>query len=150
MYLPKSKYRNIVVLPGQYTLNGEEYVGEATIDYKGKVYAGKSPSNNKGILEPVLKVESEKQPAVPIKRVPTEEEYKSGRMVRYFRQDLRTKKIDEIYESEPESSYTYATASWELQEINVQINQRTLDRLDLELPGFKSSGIIPNSLQFVR
>lgn len=169
MYLPKSKYSIIVAKPGQYTLNGKEYVGPVLVDYRGKTYAGSDPSNIKG---EVIRTTVDPEPVreVPAKIVPTEEDYGKGFMIRYFRQDNRSKKVDEIASGSAFSNtrYAYASASWILTgslddreyQINGRVkpviirgvrykNEQTIQEMDKILPGISGSGILSNPEEFV-
>lgn len=171
MYLPKSKYKEGIARPGQYTLDGKEYLGNMFTDYKGNAYAGKSPSTVIGRIYPYAPaVDKSGDNIVPIKRVPTENEYIKGSMVRYFRQDRRTKKIDEIErfpESGVDTQFTYGSTNWlirgQLNDKQVMSgrysvtcegirtkNNKAIDELEKVLPGLRSSGILSDPAEFVK
>lgn len=170
MYLPKSKYKVETVKPGQFTLNGEDYAGAILKDYKGNVYAGDSPTNIRGKLEKVVFEEEPVSEIVPIKRIPTEEEYRNGKMVRYLRQNVRTKKIDEVAtipQSYSETEYTYKAVDWvllgPLNDRDLWIgnrrlviegtrtkNRKTIEETEKLLPGLSSSGILSDPEEFVK
>ena len=158
-YLPKSKYTVSYATPGKFkTEDGESYAGSSP-DSLDKPLVSLEKSTDK-----VLQV-------VPGRRIPTEAEYKQGSMQRYFRQDLRTMKVDELTPDNYDRSqreiqpdyYTFATGSWILTGslddyliggfmcIGVRkLNQETINSLEKILPGIISSKILYNPDQFVR
>lgn len=175
MYLPKSKYRVETVSPGKYTLNGESYAGAVLIDYLGNKYAGDSPNNLKGKLVEATYTDNTKNSdsIVPIKRaVPSPEEYSTGKIERYFRQNIRTGKIDEIAHlpkiQKKSERYRYGTVTWTikgpLEDTENRIgggktsiykgtrtqNNRAIDELEKTLPGLRSSGMLSDPDEFVK
>ena len=175
MYLPKSKYAVKNAESLEYTLNGEVYAGPVLTDYRGRHYAGSDPYNIKGLLEPLdggdTNLYSNRFMMNPGRRIPTEEEYASGKMERYFQQDLRTMKIIEILpkrwlELQAEKLPNYYkvrsclwllvgriedyTISGHLIEGIKTRNQRTIDQMEIEMPGITSSSVLDDPLEFVR
>ena len=164
MYLPRSKYTVSIAKSGEYTLNGESYVGPIITTYTGDVYAGDDIRNNGGELEKVntqepLEKRNTVYPVVPIKRVPTETEYSGGYMVRYFCQDKRTSKVFEISESSFDNVeygsdlgyYRTLKITWYLTgPVAISENEKTVNLAEKALPGIISSGVLHNSEQFVR
>lgn len=175
MYLPKSKYTVENVGPFEYTLDGENYAGPVLTDYKGRHYAGSDPYNIKGKLEVLdggdADFYSSKFKMNPGRRIPTEEEYASGKMERYFQQDLRTMKIIEILpkrwlelKAEKLPNYykiqsclwllvgrieDYRVSGHLIEGIKTR-NQRTIDQMEIEMPGISSSSVLDDPLEFVR
>ena len=121
MFLPKSKYVVSQATIEEYTLaDGTAYTGPMFTTYKGETYAGESPLKSKGKIYSSGEGKGTNITNLPyaIRRVPTEAEYESGSMVRYFCQDLRTMKIVELLEDgykagvKAGGNFTYATGSW--------------------------------------
>lgn len=169
MYLPKSKYSIIIVKPGQYTLDGIQYVGQALLDYKGTLYAGTTPETVRGVLVPMKEEPVKKVEVAPLKPKPTEEDYKRGSYLRYFRQDNITGKVDEVPEtgSLENSRYTYESASWiltgSIQDVEYKIdgrtkpaiirgvgykNNQTITLLEKSFPSIRVSGVLNNPEEF--
>ena len=172
MYLPKSKYRVENVGPGKFTQDGRTYVGPVLTTYLGESFAGDSP-DAVDETKPLKRIDVGVRKVietVPLRRIPTEEEYANGSMERYFRQDLRTMKIIELlpdsYESRSKdqaSYYTYASGSWiltgSLAPVKVgkwtypgiyEKNKETIVELEKLLPGISSSQVLYDPAQFVR
>lgn len=176
MYLPKSKYTVDSAGANSFILadTGEPYIGPVLTDYRGNFYAGSDPYNIKGQLEVVLSGEDYTTPNFamnPGRRIPTEEEYASGKMERYFQQDLRTMKIIEILpkrwvelQSEQLPNYykvqsclwllvgrieDYKVSGHLIEGIRTR-NQRTVDQMEIEMPGITSSSVLDDPLEFVR
>lgn len=174
MYLPKSKYVVENARSLEYTLNGEIYTGPVLTDYRGRHYAGPDPYNTKGLLEPLDGGDTDfygKSTMNPGRRIPTEEEYASGKMERYFQQDLRTLKIIEIlpkrwleFQAEKLPNYykiqsclwllvgrieDYRVSGHLIEGIKTR-NQRTIDQMEITMPGITSSSVLDDPLEFVR
>lgn len=174
MYLPKSKYTVKSAGSLEYTLDGEIYTGPVLIDYRGKCYAGSDPYSLKGPLEILDGGDTDiygKYRMNPGRRIPTEEEYASGKMERYFQQDLRTMKIIEVLpkrwlelqvEKLP-NYYKVQSCLWllvgRIEDYKVSghliegiktRNQRTIDQMEIEMPGITSSSVLDDPLEFVR
>lgn len=174
MFLPKCKFRITQAKPNEYALSdGTEYVGPIIETFKGEKYAGSDPLHTAGQLHSIVEEGVEKELPYAIRRVPTEEEYAQGFMIRYFCQDLRTLKVIELlkkgYEieiKESKSTFKYVTGTWILVGLsedklsglqsNYSVsevysrNQKEIDRLEKLVPGISSSGVLCNSSQFVR
>lgn len=122
MYLPKSKYKQGVARVGQYLLHGEDYVGPFIKIYTGETFAGSNLDNltEETLLTPLSPEEAKKRAS--IKKGPTQDDYKNGKMIRYFKLDKRfngytesSKEQKEIDEKDTKKSYLqYITASWYL------------------------------------
>mgnify|MGYP007054420955 CR=1 FL=1 len=162
MYLPKSKYTVIMVKPGEYQLNGTTYTGPAILLSDGTAYAGNNIETAKDVLERTNQQEfsnTEIYQVVPIKREPSYQEYSDGYMERYFCQDLRTMKVFETSKTyytklvenvKLQSIYRTVTINWILTGPTAEAtNEKTIQKLDSELPGIVSSKILYNPLQFV-
>ena len=98
MYLPKSQFRVEDTYGEEFTdSSGNPYVGKVLRTASGRVYAGKSIVNIKGILNPV-----EKQDLNKIERPfndyygPKETDYLNGSFIRYFIRDKRNGKFSEV------------------------------------------------------
>ena len=170
MYLPKTKYRLSVAKPGEYrTAEGEPYVGSIVTTYLGESFAGQEPSTVGPRLEPV-KYKASKPGFGQGRRIPTEAEYRAGKMERYFKQDLRTYKVVELLPDEFQKAiktrspyYKLASGSWALTgSIESQVtgtytvpgvqerNEATIRELEREVPGITSSKILYDPLEFVK
>lgn len=154
MFLPKSKYEIKQAVWGMFKLSGSQdsgfYVGPYIEDYLGRTYAG---SSLKGAEKRVLI--STKEPEIPKSQIrvdilPTEEDYLTGSITRYFRQNRSTKVVEEIDEEKARKSdnWTVISGSWILtgsledQKIYGHTyrgvktrNKKTLDRWEEEIPG---------------
>ena len=98
MYLPKSQFRVEDTYGEEFTdSSGNPYVGKVLRTASGRVYAGDSIVNTKGILNPV-----EKQDLNKIERPlndyygPKEADYVNGTFIRYFIRDKRNGKFSEV------------------------------------------------------
>lgn len=120
MYLPRSKYKQGVAKVGQYLLDGEDYVGPFIKIYTGETFAGSSLDNltKETLLTPLSPEEAQKR--ATIKKGPTQDDYKNGKMVRYFKLDKRfngytesSKEQKDKDEGDKKKTYLqYITASW--------------------------------------
>ena len=172
MYLPKSKYTVSTAKMGEFMLNGKDYVGPVFTTYKGEVYAGSEPSLNKGQLVSIADSGLIEKTKVVVKRIPTEEEYQQGHMIRYFAQDIRTGKIVEIlpetYKSREKDRNTLCRSTvWYLTGIledelwpgtsrgvkregcRTQ-NTKAMSLMEGWMPGIISSGVLCDPTQFFR
>lgn|SRR5574344_102614 len=179
MFLPKSKYTVKQAKPGEYVQSdGTEYVGPIMETYTEEVFAGENPLDTTGKLTSVVETDADLPTKTihMIKRIPTEEEYTKGSMVRYFCQDLRSLKVVEVLEKEyregvvsDSKTYNYVSGSWiltgsledktyKIQNFRVEYvvpgvrskNQKEIGRLEELVPGISSSGVLSNPAQFVR
>lgn len=167
MYLPKSKYQVEFVSPGKFTKDGRPYAGPVLRTYLGETYAGTSPWDLKGKVEPIDSGKYKKVVAVAGRRIPTEQEYEKGSMTRYFKQNLSTMKVVELLPKdwgEQEKDCRYVTGSWILtgsledtvvdgkwkQQGVRKKNQETIGLLEQLVPGISSSQVLCDPTQFVR
>lgn len=169
MYLPKSKYNVIAAKPGEFTLNGEQYTGPVIVTFREEYYAGSAPDNVKGQLVKVEGLEQKAREAVAVRRVPTEDEYATGYMVRYFKQDLKTLKIIELlpaeyatYIAKDGTSAMFMECKWilvgKLEDLVTSTgysypgvrkrNQETVDRLEQSMRGIGSQ-VLTDPAEFV-
>lgn len=117
MFLPKSKYTIKTASWGQFTLSGSEegfYVGPYIETFTGKTYAGTDLLGaEKRELFPAVDYTPEPV-QVKVNIIPTEEQYLSGSMMRYFRQNTVSKVVEEIDEEEFKKSknWTVTSGSW--------------------------------------
>jgi len=158
MYLPKSKYKPGYSKPGMYSLKGKEYIGPCFTDYLGNTYEGSDPSNMGERLNPLDTCELGTS-ITPVRK-PTQEEYSTGSMDRYFKQDKRNLKISELsikdwsgsLDVEQPRYLLYTTASWiltgSLDDIKFgeysykgvrKRNQETLEYLETQFQGITGS-----------
>ena len=171
MYLPKSKYTVLVAKAGEFSLDGKEYLGPVVVTYKSEYYAGTSPSTVTGKL---AKNDDDAKKYIKtsttIRRVPTEGEYKSGQMMRYFQQNVTTGKIVELlYEdymqesSKASSKDIFAKVVWILTGALkstlvdgvvhpgvIDKNTKTIEILERTMPGIRTSGILYNPVEFYK
>lgn len=120
MYLPKFKYKQGTAKVGEFLLDGEDYVGPYIKLYTGEVFAGSNLENltDETLLTPISPEEAKRRAA--IKKGPTQEDYRNGKMVRYFKLDKRfrgftesSKEQCEKDRKDPKKTYLqYITASW--------------------------------------
>lgn len=120
MYLPKFKYKQGVARVGEYLLGDEDYVGPYIKVYTGEVFAGSDTNNlvDENLLTPISPEEAKKRAA--IEKGPTQEDYQSGKMVRYFKLDKRFRGFTESSKVQCEKDrkdikktyLQYITASW--------------------------------------
>lgn len=101
MFLPKSKYTIKVAKAGQFSYDGRPYTGPYIETYKGAKYPGKDiskitdPSKQLKDLTEFPKIE------IPlldrkVDLAPTPEDYKKGRMIRYFQKNNKTGVLKEL------------------------------------------------------
>lgn len=156
MYLPKSKYKIKQATWGMFQLSGSEdsgfYVGPYIEDFRGNTYAGTSlVGAEKRVLVPTEDYETTKEPVqVKVNILPGEKEYQSGSMIRYFRQNLVSKIVEEIDKEKADKSKNWKVISgkWILtgsiddQKIYGHTyrgvrtrNQKMLDTWEKEIPG---------------
>ena len=160
MYLPKSKYRIIAAKSGEFRdSSGQEYIGLVVETFTGACYPGTDPRT----MGPKL-TKTEDKPAQSlgfynIKRIPTEAEYKTGYITRYFVQEIKTQKIIEIapeaYQNADQSSilYTFQVVDWILTGNRTKVQESnlvTIQRLEQLMPGIVSSRVLWDPLQFYR
>ena len=161
MYLPKSKYVTRTVIPGEFiTQDGQEYVGPVVEIFTGDCYSGTEPETMGPKLIPVVTKELPELGLYNIKRVPTEAEYKAGKMLRYFVQERKTQKIIEVNLEIWQKNYKsddilrkWVSAVWFLtgdQEYIRRLNQDTIDFMEKRMPGIISSQVLHNPLQFYK
>lgn len=161
MYLPKSKYKVRTSLPGEFLTNeGQEYIGPVVQTFTGACYPGTDPKTMGSQLTPVVGKEPVELGFYNIKRVPTEAEYKAGKMLRYFVQERKTQKIIEINLEIWQKNYrpddilrSWASIDWYLtgSQATVRVlNQTTIDYMERAMPGIVSSRVLYNPLQFYK
>lgn len=178
-YYPKSKCHQEVSNGNYLDQEGRPYYGVVTKTYNNKVFAGESYSGEElHEANPGNPGTSPITGSVAKKRYPTEKEREQGYMDRYFQQDIRTRKIVEIYPEDYSSSilgasslakktFAYATASWCLggkpvedqmvmvgfrsyvQEGIRTYNSKSIVDLEKILPGISSSGVLCNPLEHI-
>lgn len=154
MFLPKSKYEIKQATWGMFQLSGSRdegfYVGPYIEDYLGRTYAGTSL---KGAEKRVLIPSSEPEPAkiqVKVNILPTEENYLTGSITRYFRQNKISKVVEEVDEEKAGKStnWTVISGTWiltgSLEDRKIyghtylgvrSRNQKMLDQWEEEIPG---------------
>lgn len=156
MFLPKSKYEIKQATWGMFQLSGSEdtgfYVGPYIEDYLGRTYAGNSlvGAENRVLIRTEDATEKEATVQVKVNILPTEANYVSGSIVRYFRQNKVNKTVEEIDREKANKSGNWKvisgswilTGSLEDQKIYGHTylgvksrNQKTLDRWEKEIPG---------------
>ena len=155
MFLPKSKYTIKFATQGQFALSGSEdqgcYVGPYIEDFRGNVYAGTSLLGaEKRKLVSIIGEEEVPKVQVKVEIIPTEEQYQSGSMVRYFRQNPVSKVVEEIDKDKIKESKNWiiASGSWvltgSLDDVDMYgipyrgartRNSITLKKLELVIPG---------------
>ena len=161
MYLPKSKYKTRAAKPGEFvTKDGQEYVGSVVEIFTGACYPGISPETMGEKLTPVGDKGQIEPGLYNIKRVPSEDEYKVGQMVRYFMQDRKTQKIIEISPEAWQKNYKandlfriWANAVWYLtggKGAVQSLNGTIIQTLDGVMPGIISSKVLYDPLQFYK
>lgn len=156
MYLPKSKYTVKQATWGMFTLSGStdgrSYVGPYIEDYLGRTYAGSTldGAENRVLIPREDDVESPEPVQTKVDILPTEKDYLSGSMVRYFRQNRSTRAVEEVDREKAQKSKNWKviSGSWVLtgslddQKIYGHTyrgvrtrNQKTLDSWEEEIPG---------------
>lgn len=156
MYLPKSKYTIKQATWGMFTLSGSgdkgSYVGPYIEDYLGRTYAGNTldGAENRVLIPSENRSEFSEPVQTKIDILPSEKDYLSGSMIRYFRQNRVTKAVEEIDKEKAQKSKNWKviSGSWILtgslddQKIYGHTyrgvrtrNQKTLDSWEEEIPG---------------
>lgn len=116
MFLPKSKYTIEQAVVGQYVLSASQdsgfYVGPYIKDFRGRCFAGTSLLGaEKRELIAVMNEDEVKPVQVKVDIIPTEEQYLSGSVMRYFRQNPTSKVVEEIDEEKLKKSENWIVTS---------------------------------------
>ena len=163
MYLPKSKYKVTTAKPGEFVdSTGQQYVGPIVETFTGACYPGTDPMT----MGPELtKVGLEEQSSIElgfynIKRIPTEAEYRTGRMTRYFVQTKKTQKIIELSPEAWRKNFVkndllrkWQAAEWVLTGSRAEVetrNKEVIETMEEIMPGIVSSRVLFNPLQFYK
>ena len=109
MFLPRSKYEIKQATWGMFqasgSADGKYYVGPYIEDYLGRTFAGTDILKaEERVLIRVNVEESSRRVATKVEIAPSEEDRRNGYWVRYFRQNIDTKVVEEIDSSVANSS----------------------------------------------
>ncbi|MBL6771338.1 MAG: hypothetical protein ISQ22_08215 [Rhizobiales bacterium] len=169
MYLPKSKFRVENTYGEEFTNDkNEPYYGKVLKTSGGRVYAGDSVNNIKGILTKIEKDSNRNIIQRPYNDYygPTVINYKKGFYIRYFLRDNRNGKFAEVsltqWKAKKRLSYvTPGKLSWNLKgPVNDGVvndipfkgastkNREALQRLEKDYPGI--SEFFKSTSEFVR